>query len=106
MANKKMGRPTSKKKDYVLKVRVNKTDLEILDSLSKLYHLNRSTLVRNIIWYFIDNNVEDILKGEINLEHQIPIDEIRYNGVDMLYDIIGNDDDYLEFKKEMSKRQF
>ena len=47
MATKKIGRPTDSPKDYMLRVRMDKTTLEKLDTCCAAKNLSRSEIVRN-----------------------------------------------------------
>lgn len=101
-----MGRPTKRKKDSFLKIRVSQTDLIILDSVAKLYNTNRSNIVRNILWNFFDTQAELLLHGKFDKEHPYePIDDLYLDGLDTLYGIVASDEEYSEFVKEMERRE-
>ena len=105
MANKKMGRPTDRKKDSILKIRLSNTDLTIIDDFANLYGLDRSTFVRFVLYLFIDSHTS-ILFGHEDISNSPLFDLIislqnndnPFDGLDDLHFCLDNDDDYQEFR--------
>lgn len=105
MANKKMGRPTDRKKDSVLKIRLSKNDLIIIDDFANLYGLDRSTFVRFVLYLFIDSHTSILLGHEdisnsplFDLIISLKNNENPFDGLDDLHLCLDDDDDYQEFR--------
>lgn len=105
MANKKMGRPTDRKKDSILKIRLSKNDLIIIDDFANLYGLDRSTFVRFVLYLFIDTHTsflyghEDISDSRLfDLIISIKNNENPFDGLDDLHLCLDTDDEYQEFR--------